>query len=324
MGLLLTWLALGMFGVYEFRLPGWLMRLEGPKSAGAMSAVAMGILAGMLSTPCSFGILGAAVTWAQLQPPALTLAAFCAIGLGMALPYVVLASWPGLVDRVPRAGAWTERFRQGMGFILLAVALFLFMALPADRVGWVLAYALVFAMLVWLWGGFQGLRSAAGRVVVKVALVGAMVGVGWWFVPGEREGIQWQDLSAGRVEEARSQGRPVVVDFTAAWCLNCRTVDALVYQRRTIKRLFERKGVAAFKADLTRPDPEKQELLLRWTGQTGIPFTVLWLPGKDEPVLLAGVFTAGELAKHLRGLPDVGGVEEGERQPDKKDRTRRD
>ncbi len=157
--LVLLLLALGMFDVYQIVVPNAIAGREIVQK-GYLGAFSMGFLAGILSTPCSFGILGAAVTWAQSQMHYITILAFLTIGVGMASPYVVLSGFPKLINKVPHTGRWSELFKEAMGFILLGVAAFLVSALPKDRILPTLLYFVLFAFIIWFWG--VGLEFRAG------------------------------------------------------------------------------------------------------------------------------------------------------------------
>jgi len=294
--LLLVGLALGMFDVFEIRVPNFVAGLH-PRAGAFVGALGMGVLAGVLSTPCSFGILGAAIAWAQTQSAPLTLLTFLMIGVGMGLPYVLLASRPALVGGIPAAGRWSEIFKQAMGFLLLAVAAFLVTALPEERILAVLFYILLFSFVIWLWGKLWLARSDWAARAWKLAAIGVLVAAGAWMLGPQEERLGWREFDSAALEAAEGSGKPYLVKFTADWCVNCKTVEYRVFRNgRVIEALGEGEVM------LLRADPSAQEMaaekLLEWTGQTGIPFTVVFVPGK-APVLLAGVYSPGDLLDAL-------------------------
>ncbi|MHC4572654.1 MAG: protein-disulfide reductase DsbD family protein, partial [Planctomycetota bacterium] len=162
MALLLIVLALFMFGVFTITVPSSIASRSGP-GRGYAGALGMGFLAAILSTPCSFGILAAAFAWAQGQHLALGTFAILVIGVGMALPYAILTSVPGLLKRLPRAGRWMELFKQAIGFVLLVIAVKLIAALPEVRRTGVMYFAVILGFCVWMWGGWVGYNTPAVR-----------------------------------------------------------------------------------------------------------------------------------------------------------------
>ena len=118
-----------------------------------------------------------------------------------------------------------------------------------------------------------------------------------------RERIEWQPYDAKQIETARAAGRPVLIDFTADWCTSCVLVDRAVYQRKDIANLIEEKGVLAIKGDTTRQDQPATLALKKEYNEPGVPVTILWLPGREEPVRIHEVFFAEKLKEALEVLP---------------------
>lgn len=305
MALLMVLLSLGLFGLYNVRVPGSVAGAGGG-SNGYGGAVGMGLLAGVLSTPCSFGILGAAVGWALAQPGWMTILAFSTIGVGMAAPYVVLTGFPQLASRVPRAGRWSELVKQAMGFVLLAVAAFLLASLESDRLMGALLYMVVFGFGVWLYGQLVTFDASATRAwISRVVIISALVLFGWWLLPAHTSAVNWREFDTNDLKATLAEGRPVVIDFTADWCLNCKYVEKTVYGNRKVADMIASTNTVAMKADLTSDNPPAQQLLRTHSNQEGIPYSILFLPvtvdSNDDPqvVLLPGVFGASQLVEPL-------------------------
>ncbi len=195
--LLLVVLALFMFGVFTITVPSSVAGKSG-SGKGFAGAVGMGFLAAILSTPCSFAILAAAFAWAQAQPLVLATLVIMVIGIGMAAPYAILTSMPGLLKRLPKAGRWMELFKQAIGFVLLIIAVKLISALPEVRRMNVLYFAVVLGFCVWMWGGWVGYNTKLSRKwLIRIIAIALTVSAGWVFLPapaGER--ISWQDYDA--------------------------------------------------------------------------------------------------------------------------------
>jgi thiol:disulfide interchange protein DsbD len=307
MAVLLVILAEFCFGVFTIGIPASISG-GGSSGTGYAGAAATGFLAAVLSTPCSFAILAAAFAWAQAQSLPLGTLAILVIGAGMAAPYAVLTSTPALSQRLPRPGRWMELFKQAVGFILLAVAIKLIAAVPQSHRTRVLYFAVAAAFCAWIWGGWVGYETARGRRwLFRAVAVALAVAAGWLlFAPAAADGIDWQPYDGGRLEEAVAAGRPVLVKFTAEWCLSCQVVDATVYKRAGIADLIRRKGVLAMRGDTTvSGQPATVDLKERFA-EPGVPVSIFFTPAREEPARWRGLGFAGELQDLLEGLEDGG------------------
>ncbi|MBN2182052.1 MAG: thioredoxin family protein [Sedimentisphaerales bacterium] len=320
MSLLLVLLAMFMFGAFTITVPA---AISGRQASGKgyVSSVGMGFLAAILSTPCSFGILAAAFAWAQSQPLAPATIAIMVIGIGMALPYAVLTSIPGLLNRLPKPGRWMELFKQGIGFVLLVIAVKLVTALPETRTSGVLYFAVVLAFCAWMWGSWVGFGTRpAKKWLVRAMAVLLAASAGWTFLPApSAELIDWQSYDDGTiVQTAIEQGQPVLIKFTADWCLSCQAVEKTVYSRKDISDLIKQKNVLAIKADTTQKGFQATKDLQKTYHEPGVPVTMLFIPGsvrakpdfadpvtgEIKPLKWRGILFASELKKNLEKLPD--------------------
>ena len=190
MAILLVVLALFMFGVFAITLPAAITS-RNETGAGYSGAVGTGFLAAILSTPCSFAILAAAFAWAQAQRLSMGTLAIMVIGVGMAVPYAILTSVPGLLSRLPKAGRWMELFKQAMGFLLLAIAVKLIGALPqTGRMG-VLIFSVVLSFSIWMWGSWVSFNTRlVNKVIIRIVAVVFAVVAGFAFLPAQEEGIE--------------------------------------------------------------------------------------------------------------------------------------
>jgi thiol:disulfide interchange protein DsbD len=304
MAMLLVVLALFMFGVFTVSVPGSIAAKSG-SGQGLGGAVGMGFLAALLSTPCSFAILAAAFAWAQAQPIALATLAIMVIGIGMAAPYAILTGVPALLKKTPKPGRWMELFKQTIGFILLVIAVKLIAAVPADRRMSVLYYAVVLGFCVWMWGGWVDYAApAVRRWTVRIIAVALAVAAGFVILPGPKPSlIDWHKYDSAAIKQAQDAGRPVLIDFTADWCLSCQVVDKTVYSRRDIAELIKQKGVLAIKADTTLKDYPATIALKEIYNEPGVPVSILLVPGQKEPIRWRGLAFGDELKTALGKLP---------------------
>ncbi len=313
MALLMEVLALIMFGVAHVNVPS---RVAGTssKKGGYSGSVGMGFLAALLSTPCSFAILTAAFAWAQTQTLPLSTAAIMTIGIGMAAPYAILTSMPSLLKHLPKPGHWMEILKRAMGFLLLAVALWLVTVLPAARQAGVFYYSLILAFCVWMWGGWVSFDSTpVRRWFVRIIAVFLAIGAAGPLIltsgaestsPQEiiSGGITWRPYDANEIRQAVEDGKPVLIEFTADWCLTCKAVEKTVFTRKDIQELLKQKQVLTIRGDATWATNPATLDLKKVYGEPGVPVTILYVPGKSEPVRFPGMLIGGELKAALEKL----------------------
>ncbi len=302
LSLLMIVMALFMFGIFTFAIPSSITGKSG-SGKGYAGSLGMGFLAAILSTPCSFGLLTVAFVWAQGQPLILGTLAIMVIGLGMAAPYAILTSMPGWLQRLPRGGRWMELFKQTLGFLLLIIAVKLIKAVPdANKIN-LLYFAVVLSFGLWVWSTWVTYGTKLSRkLLVRGATALLVVSAFWFFFKPEL--VEWQDYDTAMIESAKSEQTPVLIKFTADWCTNCEVVDKFVYQRKDIARLIDKKGVLAIKGDTTQAKYAATLDLKNIYNEPGVPVTILFLPGRAEPVRLHELFFDDELRDLLEPLPD--------------------
>ena len=283
-------LALNLSGVFEVgvllpdRLATWRARRP------ALDWFGSGVLAVVIASPCAAPLMGAALGYALGEASWRTFAIFTALGVGMALPYVLLAWFPAWLRRVPKPGPWMARLKQALAFPLYATVVWLAWVLGQqaglEAVTWLAAALVVLAAAVWL-AGFPRARVAA----VAAALFAVAIAM-----PPTRPGAAvaardpgWQPFSAERVASLAAAGRPVFVDFTAAWCVTCQVNKRLVLGRDDVLAAFRARGIELVRADWTRRDDEITRALAA-LGRNGVPVYVLYKPGR-APLLLPEVLT---------------------------------
>jgi thiol:disulfide interchange protein DsbD len=294
-------LALNLSGVFEFAslvpssAAGWTARNP------YVDALLSGVLAVVIASPCTAPFMGAALGFAITEPPAQTLAVFVALGAGMALPFLLLSLFPGWRRVLPRPGAWMVRLKQLLAFPLYGTVAWLAWVLGAqvdnDAVMRLLATLVVVAFALWAWRGYRGGGAKAWAPVAAVGALAAVL-VGWPLVNGAREADAasrgsastdpaWQSYAPDTVAALTAAGRPVFVDFTAAWCVTCQVNKRMVLNTAAIRQAFASRDVALLRADWTRRDPTITAALAS-LGRNGVPVYVLYRPGK-EPLLLPEV-----------------------------------
>ncbi len=293
-GLFIAVMGIGMLGVFTVSLPKAVYMVN-PSHETPHGSFLFGVMTAVLSTPCTAPFMGSAAAWATKQPAALTMVTFAAIGLGMALPYLILSARPKWVSKVPRTGPASELVKQVMGLLMLGVAAFFLgiglvavMTTPPDPPSklywWIVAAFVTAAGFLLIVKTFRITRKPLRRVsftVLGTLLIGTSMGVARDLT---RKGpVDWTYYTPDRFALARSQGKVVVLDFTAEWCLNCKTLEATVLYTRDISALLNSEGVEPMKIDLTANNPDGSAMLksLDWVG---IPLLAVFGPGLDQPL----------------------------------------
>lgn len=302
MAMVLVALAANLFGVFNVVVPARVASIEGKsRREGHVKSAGMGMMMAILATPCSFAYLLGAMAWAQLQPLWLGTMALLTIGVGMALPHFLLCAFPGLVDKLPRPGRWMELFKQGMGFLLLPVAIWLISTLGEETWPfWVAAYGVVLTVSLWIWANWVRYDATAWRkMLIRGLAVAVAVGGGLVMLPKHGSGAtQFQDFSEKLLETGRQDGRVVLVKVTAAWCTECLVIDHAVYNAPEIAEEIIGRNVLAMKADVTDHSRAASKWLRREFGAAP-PITIIYPLGGGSPISLVGGFSKADLLASL-------------------------
>jgi thiol:disulfide interchange protein len=296
--LLVTAIALGLAGL--FRLPAIAGgdRLVG--RGGARGAFWTGTLAAFVATPCTGPFMGAALGAALVLPSAAALAVFGGLGLGLALPFLLLGLVPALRRRLPKPGPWMERLQRILSVPMFVTAIGLAWVLGrqsgVDGMTLGLAAALALGLALW-WAGRHGrpwLALAPAALAIGAALLLIRTEPA---APGARRGaLTAVPFSETLLEDLRARQRPVFVYFTADWCLTCKVNEAAVLGRADVADAFRRAGVSVLVGDWTSGEPAIGRFLERH-GRSGVPLYLFYRPGA-EPEMLPQILTAGR----VRGL----------------------
>jgi thiol:disulfide interchange protein DsbD len=304
---LMVVLAVSNFGLYQLRVPTGVMQWASRTGEGALGCFFMGLTMGVVAAPCIGPIVVALLLYVGARQSVVEgLALFFALGLGLGLPYLALALLAERLRRLPRSGAWLEWMERLFGFLLLGLALhFATPLLSASVVRAAFALLLLTAGLVL---GFAGkvrspvVRRARAAAGIGVAIAGVAMLAG---TEGGPAGIAWADFSEQALAEARSAGRPVLIDFQAVWCLPCREMERTTFRDPTVVRSAA--AFATLKADVTEQDDRTTALMSRFA-VPGVPTYVLLDARGDERRRFVGFVPAPELERALREVaaPEAG------------------
>ena len=313
---LVTLVALNLFGVFEVTLGGRALGTAGGLASkhGAPGAFFNGVLATALATPCTAPFLSIALGFAFAQKAPVIVLMFLAVGTGLAAPYVALSWNPAWLKFLPKPGAWMEKFKIAMGFPMLATAVWLF-DLAAGSYGksvlWLGIFLVIVAFAAWIFGEFvqRGrARKGLALVIVLILLVGgyafALENQLQWRQPmtapdatgslkESADGIDWQRWSPEAVAAAQAAGQPVLVDFTADWCLTCQVNKKTSIEIPAVRARLKSLNAVALLGDYTRfPDNITTEL--NRFNRAGVPLVLIY--PKDpaaSPMVLPEILTPG-------------------------------
>jgi len=291
-GFIIAVMAIGMCGLFSIRLPSFVYLLN-PKQETLGGSFGLGILTAVLSTPCTAPFMGAAAAWAAAQHPFTTLTVFAAIGIGMALPYLLLSVFPEQICKIPRTGPASVLVKQVMGLFMLAAAAYFIgtgvsalLMTPPSPPGKGYWWAVMgFIALGGLWLAYRTIRIASknfqrllfvslGVILVTSSLYGGMRLT-------DRGPIDWIYYTPQRFQQAIDQRKVVVMVFSAEWCLNCKALEQSVLTSASVVEQFTREDVAPIKVDITGNNPQGKAKLQE-IGHLTIPLLVVYSPAGKE------------------------------------------
>ncbi|MBR5415362.1 MAG: thioredoxin family protein [Thermoguttaceae bacterium] len=346
MGCVVFIMALNLIGVWEIVLPGFLGGRKSGElmgKEGGLGAWFKGVITTLLAIPCGAPLLSPALVWTDALikngSAVSVLLIYWVIGLGMAAPFLAIGAFPELLRFLPRPGAWMETFKKVMGFVLLPAVIWILYSMPIsfilptvsllaalgfacwllgrgrfnpDRkrlVPWLAASAVVLITLLFSFrmpflnrGGAYPLPTLQGAFQQKLFR---------WGVRAAREGelaeTDWRLFDQKVFDAALLDGRPVAIDFTADWCMNCKVLELTVLHAPEVDTLLHQKGVVTMTGDWTRRDQTEEsravgDLLSRYGGQQVPVLMIFTLDRLDDPIVLRGLFTKETLIKELEAL----------------------
>jgi thiol:disulfide interchange protein len=298
LAVLFTVLGMNLAGLFEFGsvLPSSIAaaRSKNPTVDSFLS----GVLAVAVASPCTAPFMGASLGFALGLPVVEALLIFAAIGVGMALPYLAASFIPAVARMLPRPGAWMDTFKKFMAFPMFATVIWLVWVLGQqsgiDGAGALLAILLMLCMVLWALT-LKGKSKLYLAIISIAALAYITLATGVNVTKndpasvassqsGDSAGQLWQNWEPGRVDQILASGKPVFVDFTAAWCVTCQYNKKTTLSKPDLLAYFASKKVQLLRADWTRRDPAIGAAL-KDLGRSGVPVYVLYAPGKAPQVL---------------------------------------
>ncbi|HWJ34924.1 MAG TPA: protein-disulfide reductase DsbD domain-containing protein [Steroidobacteraceae bacterium] len=278
-----------------------------------------GVLTTLVATPCTAPFMAAAVGAALTQSPLVALVIFAGVGVGLSLPYLLLSFAPWTRRALPKPGAWMDTLKQIFAFPMYASAAWLLWVLAQQTsslgLGAALAGAILIALAGWAYQKSKSSGVAARVTAIATAVTAVLLAV---FLPfryadvavastgsAAAAGDAWQPYDVSRVAEIKASGRPLLVNFTASWCLTCLVNERNAFADSAVQAIFRDKGVTLMKGDWTNRDPAITQALSTF-GRAGVPLYVVYnaKPGSSEPLLLPQLLTANIVREAFADLPN--------------------
>lgn len=308
-GLIIAVMAGGMFDFFSLQLPAFVYMIH-PEQDTLKGSFGLGVLAAVLSTPCTAPFMGAAAAWAATQPPLSTLAVFAFIGIGMALPYFLLSVSPHLVSKMPKTGPASVLVKQVMGLFMVAAAAYfigigveVLLSSPVDPPGKLYWWPVMFFLFcAGGWTVWRTLQIASqkkmkyfftglGLSIMLVSLLGA-------YRLTHTGPIDWTYYTPERLESAQEEGQIVVMVFTAEWCLNCKVLEQGILGSSKIVKLLNDERVLPMKVDITGNNSEGKAKL-KEVGSLTIPLLIV-VDSKGKQVYKSDYYSVDQVYKAVQ------------------------
>lgn len=319
--------ALSLFGLFYVNISVGQNELNKLSSGDTLVGTFFkGVLATLLSTPCTAPFLGVALGFAFAQSNAIVALIFFVSGLGMASPYLLLTINPGWLKFLPKPGLWMDKFKQSMGFVLLATLVWLNnnMAVQVGPavIGWLNYWLVGLAFSAWIIANYIDLTTETPRKIKiwSIAIL-FMLMSSWLCIFSQRdvmlaltpgagfnyksdttggEGLGFAPFTVDALNKELNANKTVLLDFTANWCLTCKVNEATVINNQAVKDTIKSLKVVTMKADWTNQDPDITKLLAKF-GRSGVPLYVIYPAGKpSEPIVLPEVITVDMVVEKLK------------------------
>jgi thiol:disulfide interchange protein len=278
-----------------------------------------GVLATVVATPCTAPFMAAALGFALARPAPELIVIFISLGLGLAFPYLLLTSWPGLQKALPKPGIWMEYTKQFFAFPMYAAAVWLVWVLAQQQgelaVVLVLSGFVLIALAAWIYAISRATSSTRLKFanVGVVLVVGLAIGLVTLLAETPTEALpdkqakslkqNWQPYSAEKLESLLAEGKPVFLNFTAAWCISCLVNEKVALSQPEVVQGFEQQGITYLKGDWTNKDAEITKILTKF-GRSGVPLYVFYPAGHaGKPIELPQILTSASVLSYIQPNP---------------------
>ncbi len=312
-GLFIAIMAVGMGGLFAIRLPNFVYKVS-PKHDSASGAFGFGVMTAVLATPCTAPFAGAAMGWASTQTQYVSFMVFLSVGVGMAIPYILLAAFPKLIDKLPRTGPASDLLKQVLSLMMIGAAVYFLgsgIAVVLAEPGYApeeLLIKLTVVGIVACSGLWLAYRSLAIGRFKKTAIFFSSAGLATfalmlllgWSIYNEPH-IRWNmPYTKAKVQQGLKDNKVVVLEFTANWCVNCKALEKSVLHTQAVAKMLNDKRVLPIKVDLSNDAfTAGWDVLKKDFQMLGPPLLVIYTPD-GKVIMKSSLYTADELLTNLR------------------------
>ena len=304
--------ALSLFDLFTFSAPGMQVANNASGKDGYLGSFMSGIFAVLLATPCTAPMLGAALGFAFSQSAIVIIILFIAIGAGLAFPFVIIGFIPKMINFMPKPGAWMNTFKEVMGFLLLGTVIYLFRVLYFQLSGEelinILWFMLSLSFAAWIYGKYatpiKPKKTQWIAIIISIFLIAASWSTFVHISQNKKNTVKnehsnWQTFTPELLAAHIAENKIVFVDFSAEWCMTCKTNEALVLNTDEIQNLFKSKGVQLLLGDNTKKNHIVDEWLKKYN-RAGVPLYLLFIPNKKEPIIFPEILTKQMIINSLK------------------------
>jgi len=294
-------LTLSMFEIFTINIPSFASKVD-VSSHQYLESFTKGLLATLLATPCSGPFLGGTLAWSLTQTPVIVFIIFMSIGIGMALPYIILTLNPRLMKFIPKPGEWMTTFERIMAFLLLATTIYLIGILDTELIMPTLWFLLIFAFGLWQYGKYGAIHQTKIKRVISISILiiltftGYIFSYSYLYKSAAPEKIDDLHFSMEKLYKSRDAGKISIVKFTADWCPNCVFVESTSLYTEKVIDIVKKGDIHIYIADITRKNHEA-EALLEKLGSHSIPFLAIFPPHSDftRPICLRDIYSEDDV-----------------------------
>jgi len=298
-------MGLSMLGVFEIPVPGMVgSAASGQQKEGLPGAYLTGILATLLATPCSGPFLGPVLAWSVIQTPAITYLVWSVMGLGMASPYIIFSVFPKAINYLPKPGMWMVRFKEFSGIVLMGAVIFIISFLDESLTIPVLIMLLGITTGLWMIGSLYSHNSSyQKKMTVRTAALLLTAGIGLFGYNMSQKStndLPWVPFNVAELQKLRTENKTILIDFSAEWCLTCKTNEKFALNTPETLELINKHNVVPMYADYTDYSPTIKEWLDKFQS-VSIPLTVIFPANRpNEPIIIRDLYTKSTLLHALQ------------------------
>ena len=304
--------ALSLFDIFIINAPGMNKMAEASNKKGWLGSFFNGIFAVLLATPCTAPFLGAALGFAFSQTPFFIITSFTAIGVGFALPFVLMGIWPKLIQSLPKPGPWMDTFKEVMGFLLFGTVLYLFGSLrfqiSSESLYKFLIFLTLTAFTAWLYGKLSKPGSKFPSALLALIIAIILIGISAFYLIDTNQSFSdskksilregWEEFNPDAVSQYRSEGKGIFLAFGAKWCSVCKINEGRVLFTDKGDLFFDERSVIRMKGDYTNKDPVIDEWIKKF-GKAGVPVYVYYPQDGSDYILFPEILTFSILEENI-------------------------